>query len=308
VLSGFEAVGVYLRDAAFRAAVRVDGLPEPDVLMTSGLAVVEVDERREGAEMGNVKEKLVGDDEGGEGRPRRRSSKRGVPQRESAAAPTSSTSSEPDPAARVDAAAAPSSAAPASVSSSATPAAADPPRFAPTRPPVGEPLFGLDDVPHEIKALAEHRFGSPLRMGVPRENGGPYRGEVLNTEHYLIQSVATRSVVFHRKDQMMFVSERLKWMDENARLNGSELQVGYEGERPKVYPWDRARDLLERTVASLKKSAQELNYSPNVEVMLDQMQARSWARVREARAAVAEKSKEQAASREVDGAGTDPDR
>ena len=142
-------------------------------------------------------------------------------------------------------------------------------------------------------------------MGTPRENGGPYRGEVFNTEHYLIQEVATRSVVFHRKDQMTFVSERLKWMDENARLNGSELQVGYDGGEARVYPWDRARELLERAVGSLKKSARELNYSPNLEGMLDQLQARSWARIREARAAALEKSREQNASREAD---STPDR
>jgi putative DNA primase/helicase len=172
------------------------------------------------------------------------------------------------------------------------------PRFARTRAPVGEPLFELGDVPEEMKTLAGQRFGVPLRMATPRENGGPYRGEVFNTEHYLIQEVSTRSVVFHRKDQMEFTSERLKWMDVNARLNGSEVQVGYDGDRSKVYPWDRARDLLERTVGSLKKSARELNFSPNLETMLDQLQARSWARIREARAAALEKSKEHTSSLE----------
>ena len=233
--------------------------------------------------MGNVKEKLLGDS--GDS-PRRRSSKRGAPKQDGPDAPATEPAS--------------SAAAPAADSP-----AADSPRFASTRPPVGEPLFGVGDVPNEVRALAEHRFGSPLRMGTPRENGGPYRGEVFNTEHYLIQEVATRSVVFHRKDQMTFVNDRLTWMNENARLNGSELQVGYDGSQAKVYPWDRARDLLDRTVASLKKSARELNFSPNLEGMLDQLQARSWARVREARTAALEKSKEQGASRE---AGTEPDR
>ena len=78
-----------------------------------------------------------------------------------------------------------------------------------------------------------------------------------------------------------------------------------DGGQPKVYPWDRARDLLERMVGSLKKSARELNYSPNLEGMLDQLQARSWARIREARATALEKSREQDASRET---GSRPDR
>ncbi|RQR24998.1 PriCT-2 domain-containing protein [Burkholderia sp. Bp9142] len=290
VLSGFEAVGEYLR-AVVRSVVRADG--QSGISTESGVTVVEVNEHEEGGKMSNVKEKLLAEDDG---TPRRRPSKRGALKQ--AAPDVSATDS-------ASGSVSPSVDSPPNVLSVAASSVADPPRFASTRPPIGEPLFGVGDVPNEVRALAEHRFGSPLRLGTPRENGGPYRGEVFNTEHYLIQQVATRSVVFHRKDQMTFVSERLKWMDENSRLNGSELQVGYDGDQAKVYPWDRARDLLERMVGSLKKSARELNYSPNLEAMLDQLQARSWTRIREARAAALEKSREQEASRE---AGSMPDR
>ncbi|MPV71477.1 PriCT-2 domain-containing protein [Burkholderia sp. BE17] len=290
VLSGREAVGEYLR-AMVRSVVRADG--ELEISTESGVTVVELNEHEEGGKVSNVKEKLVAEDDGTS---RRRSSKRGAPKQATPDAPATD---------RASGSASPSVDAPPDTLPVAAPSAADPPRFASTRPSIGEPLFGVGDVPNEVKALAEHRFGSPLRLGTPRENGGPYRGEVFNTEHYLIQQVATRSVVFHRKDRMTFVSDRLKLMDENARLNGSELQVGYDGDQAKVYPWDRARDLLERMVGSLKKSARELNYSPNLEGMLDQLQARSWMRIREARAVALEKSREQEASRE---AGSMPDR
>ncbi|MBE2966589.1 PriCT-2 domain-containing protein [Burkholderia cepacia] len=290
VLSGFEAVGEYLR-AVVRSVVRADG--QSEISTESGVTVVELNEHKEGGKMSNVKEKLLAEDDGTS---RRRPSKRGAPKQ--ATPDVSATDS-------ASGSALPSVDFPPDVLPVAAPSAADPPRFASTRPSIGEPLFGVGDVPNEVRALAEHRFGSPLRLGTPRENGGPYRGEVFNTEHYLIQQVATRSVVFHRKDRMAFVSERLQWMDENARLNGSELQVGYDGDQAKVYPWDRARDLLERMVGSLKKSARELNYSPNLEGMLDQLQARSWTRIRESRAAALEKSREQEASRE---AGSMPDR
>lgn len=297
VLSGFDAVGEHLREVVFQSAGRVDGLPGVDAGAVSGVRVGEVDERKEDREMARVKENRVDDAEGNQ---RRRSSKRNAPEHavaDSAARPASDgpAATALPPAAEPRVAGSPASA----------PPTADPPQFAPTRAPVGEPLFGLGDVPNEMKALAEHRFGTPLRMGAPRENGGPYRGEVFNTEHYLIQEVATRSVVFHRKDQMEFVSGRLKWMDGNARLNGSEVQVGYDGDRPKVYPWDRTRDLLDRTVSSLKQSARELDFNPDLETMLDQLQARSWARIREARAAALKKSMEQVSTREP---AADPDR
>jgi putative DNA primase/helicase len=180
----------------------------------------------------------------------------------------------------------------------------DPPKAAWTRREIGEALYGLDDVPHEMKTLARHRFGAQIRMATPRENGGPYRGEVFNTEHYLIQEVATRSVVFHAKERMEFVSDRLKWMDENLRMNGAEVQIGYDGDRAKVYPWDRVRDQLERAVASLKKSACELGFGTDLVGTLDQLQANSWTRIREARASALAQSKERAAREPKD----EPDR
>ena len=166
-------------------------------------------------------------------------------------------------------------------------------RAAPRRG-IGQALYGLDDVPGEIRALAQHRFGAQIRMATPRENGGPYRGEVLNTEHYVIQEVATRSVVFHRKDHMEFVSDRLKWMDQNQRMNGAEVQIGYDGDRPKVYPWDRAREQLERVVASLKKSAREAGFGTDLDPTLEQLQSVSWTRFREARAVALAQARERA--------------
>jgi putative DNA primase/helicase len=289
VLSGFARVGDRLREIAFRNVELAIGGLEPTVVTATGGAVDEPKEEM----MSGVKENLVNDTEGGS---RRRSSKRSLSKQ--AAAP------EPRVVAGAPAEAGHPAAEPSASPLAADSQAAEVTRLASTRPPVGEPLFALADVPNEVRALAEHRFGTPLRMGMPRENGGPYRGQVFNTEHYLIQEVATRSVVFHPKEQMEFVSDRLRWMDENARLNGAELQVGYDGNRPKVYPWDRARELLERTVGSLKRSARELDFGPNIEATLDQLQARSWARLRESRAAALEQSKERAASQDPPG----PDR
>lgn len=250
--------------------------------------------------MGNVKEKLVGD---GEVSGRHRTSRRRAGhqdaleptrQESTASAPEPATaqaqSQPPDPDRREVDASKPAPAPERGVDASA-------------RRQVGEPLYGLDEVPGEIRALAQHRFGAQIRMATPRENGGPYRGEVFNTEHYLIQEVSTRSVVFHEKSDMEFVSDRLRWMDENQRLNGAEVQVGYDGARAKVYPWDRARDQLERTVASLKKSAREVGFGNDLDATLDQLQATSWTRVREARAAALAQSKERTGREQEQGQG-----
>lgn len=287
VLSGLACVGNRLREIVFRnVELAVEGL-RPTVVMATDVKVNEPKEEM----MSRVKETLVNETEGGS---RRRSSRRGTPKQSD----TPESRMPASAAAEMNGAAKQSAVEPSALPPDSDSPIAGATRPVLTRPPVGEPLFAVADVPDEVRALAEHRFGTPLRMGTPRENGGPYRGEVFNTEHYLIQEVATRSVVFHPKGQMEFASDRLRWMDENARLNGSELQIGYDGNRPKVYPWDRARDLLERTVGSLKRSARELDFSANLEATLDQLQARSWARLRESRAAALEHSKERQASQD----------
>ncbi len=208
VLSGLAHVRDRLRDIAFRNVdLAVEGL-EPILVMAADGTLDEPKEEM----MSRVKETLVNDTESGSRRP---SSKRGAPKQADppdSRVPTG-TSAEAEHAVTEPFASPPATNAPATGAT----------RPLATRPSIGEPLFALTDVPNEVRALAEHRFGTPLRMSTPRENGGPYRGEVFNTEHYLIQEVATRSVVFHPKGQMEFVSERLRWMDENARLNGSRI-------------------------------------------------------------------------------------
>jgi putative DNA primase/helicase len=281
VLYGSYAVRRLLRDVAFREVVSAHVTPEPEPIPC---AEARADKPKEGSEMGHVKEEMAND--AGSTKRRKAAPKKVTPQavEESLVRPISQDGPVPQ----------------ASAGSSLT----DPPKAAWTRREIGEALYGLDDVPHEMKTLARHRFGAQIRMATPRENGGPYRGEVFNTEHYLIQEVATRSVVFHAKERMEFVSDRLKWMDENLRMNGAEVQIGYDGDRAKVYPWDRVRDQLERAVASLKKSACELGFGTDLVGTLDQLQANSWTRIREARASALAQSKERAAREPKD----EPDR
>jgi hypothetical protein len=171
---------------------------------------------------------------------------------------------------------------------------------------IGNPLFDFKEVPMEIRAAAQQRFGADVRMGVPRENG-LYKGEVFNTDRYLVQEVATRSIVFHDKQNMEFVDSRLKWCNENQRLNGAEVQVGYTGDQSKVYPYDRQRDQMEKVVRSLKKSAAELGFSESFSNQLDAAKGKSWERVKAARGVALEEAKARQAQRQAKSAEA-PDR
>lgn len=300
VLSGLDAVGELLRDVASRITTDHPALtgapPGADAgWVARGTAV----ERMEDADMGRVKEELTDamtDEAAGTKRRRagRRQQIQDAPVQE--ARPEAGSSGVPQEDAGhagADMDGGPASGQTAQDTHTAAHRDGARSRAAPRRE-IGQALYGLEDVPGEIRALAQHRFGAQIRMATPRENGGPYRGEVLNTEHYVIQEVATRSVVFHRKNHMEFVSDRLKWMDQNQRMNGAEVQIGYDGDRPKVYPWDRARDQLERVVASLKKSAREAGFGADLDPTLEQLQSASWTRFREARAAALAQARERA--------------
>ena len=292
VLYGANTVGKLLRDVAFREGPGVSVAPGPRAVFLSEL-VTRI-EPEEGREMGRVKESRVSEagdvgdagnvDDPSRSARRNRGGKTGH-------------KTEPETQNKTDRGTGVKNATPGEEAHTAAPTEAPTEAAEPARAyrEIGDTLFALDDVPLELKLLAQHRFGTPLRMATPRENGGPYRGEVLNTERYLIQEVSERSVVFHAKDRLEFVSDRLRWMDEHQRMNGADLQIGYEGDRPKAYPWDRMRDQLERTVSSLKTSAREVGFGSDLDDTLDQLQASSWTRIREARATALAQSKERLA-------------
>jgi len=120
----------------------------------------------------------------------------------------------------------------------------------------GEPLGRLEDVPAEARAAAEQRFGSIVQASVARADGS-YRGEVVSSVTHLAQCVSAARVVFHPKSHLEFVSDRHRWADDNARLNGSELQIHYLGDKGKVYPLDRLRENVGWVVASMKRIATE---------------------------------------------------
>lgn len=156
----------------------------------------------------------------------------------------------------------------------------------------GPALYDIKSLPTETRDAVQQIFGSRHTLYAPRENGGPYSGEVHNTPDYLIQEVGPRSLVIHDKTTLQFANDRLKWMDENQKLNGHELSVFYNGDQAKVYPYDRVRDELDRAVGSFKKSAKELGLDPQFADQLDKTYAKSMERIQGMRRDAQAKAKE----------------
>lgn len=161
----------------------------------------------------------------------------------------------------------------------------------------GQALYDIKSLPAETRDAAQRIFGTRHALYAPRENGGPYSGEVHEIPGYLIQEVGPRSLVIHDKQTLAFASDRLKWMDEHQKLNGHELSVYYNDKQAKVYPYDRVRDELDRAVGSFKKSAKELGLDPQFAAQLDQTFTKSMERIQGLRKDAQVKAKEARAAK-----------
>jgi putative DNA primase/helicase len=160
-----------------------------------------------------------------------------------------------------------------------------PPVAKPAR--TGEPIYDLASVPEGVKLLAKEQFGQRVELYTPRENGGPYKGEIVNTPTHLLQEVGPRAVVIHDKSHVQLASKTLALRDQEHRLNNTDVQIHYNGKEGKAYPLDRQKDTLDRAMGSLKKSANELGYSKDFMAQLDTAQAKTIERLRALRQAPA---------------------
>jgi hypothetical protein len=94
---------------------------------------------------------------------------------------------------------------------------------------------------------------------------GKYQGRVLlNNEQYLVQAIGKDelSAVVHDKTRMEFVGSRMQWLDQNKRMQGQSVQIFYNGDKSKTYPWNS-----ERAKEATKETAKEA--APDVKKQLE---------------------------------------
>lgn len=153
----------------------------------------------------------------------------------------------------------------------------------PVKKPVqqlGQPVYDITSLPEGIRLLAREQFGQRAELYAPRENGGPYKGEIVNTPTHLLQEVGPRAIVIHDKAHVQLASKTLALRDQEHRLNNADVQIHYAGKEGKAYPLDRQKDMIDRALGSLKKSANELGYSKEFMSQLDAAQAKTIERLK----------------------------
>lgn len=117
----------------------------------------------------------------------------------------------------------------------------------------GGVLYPIDSVPAPIKGTVKEHFGLRVADYVPRENGGPYKGEIYVAGDYYAQAVSNKSVVYHRKDRVVLP-------DGFGDPNGKEVSIRYKDGHGQGVSFDPVRDQLDRAVTTLTRAAQKLGF------------------------------------------------
>lgn len=152
---------------------------------------------------------------------------------------------------------------------------------------IGGYNFDMKQVPAELKELAQTRFGRAgvaMQMAASKANG-TYKGEVVNSDHFMAQRVGDNSVVFHKKSDLELVSSEMQWRDKNKTLNRADLAIHYDGSKAKGYPHDPERENLAKMVNVMKKTAENLKV-PDLDGFkksLDAVQGAMWDQMKERR-------------------------
>lgn len=141
------------------------------------------------------------------------------------------------------------------------------------RKPLGKYLFAHTDIPKEIQAFVAEKMGKGAEAHPARADGG-YKGRVLlNSDKYLVQSVGrnTYTAVVHKKEGLEMVGSNIQWRDKNQRLGSVDVQIHYDGEKGKVYAWNRQRDDQQRMLNKAQTFAKTITNEKEREAFLSNL-------------------------------------
>lgn len=145
---------------------------------------------------------------------------------------------------------------------------------------IGSQIYKTTDLPTDLVNDIKERYGTRTTIATPKENG-TYQGEIRDLKTHIVQEVSARSVVVHDKAQMGFKGGVEKANTE-SRLDGWDLKIYYDGQKPTAYPFDRQKEQFEIVVNSLKKSARESGKDA-LPGAIDELSKVTWQRIVEAR-------------------------
>lgn len=116
----------------------------------------------------------------------------------------------------------------------------------------GVALMSIEAIPPSVGHLMRDKMGQGSVVLPARENG-TYKGKIIYTDdHFVGQQVGREGnkAILHRKDDLALQGNELKWRVDNNRLNNAGVQVFYNGDKAKAYPFN-----LEKQQAAIGEQA-----------------------------------------------------
>lgn len=110
---------------------------------------------------------------------------------------------------------------------------------------VGEQLFPANSVPENMISFAKASM-VPSAFVTPAKENGNYKGTVVAAnEHFVVQAVGHESkiAVAHRRSDIEMQGRYLNERSGKELLVGTEMQIVYNGDKAKGYPYSRQKEL-----------------------------------------------------------------
>lgn len=152
---------------------------------------------------------------------------------------------------------------------------------------VGNYITNIKDVPTEVREYAVNRLnpidadGKRLKdssghdvvasVTTAKENGSYYGPVVLNNDKFLVQAVGKDRLyaVVHDKQNVALQGSTLSMLDAKKNLGGFSIQVHYNGDKAKAFPWaDKSRAAQEKPVEAHTKDSSPAKETISSESMM----------------------------------------
>lgn len=118
----------------------------------------------------------------------------------------------------------------------------------PGRKEPGLPLLKEDYIPASTVKIIEGKLPEGGKVGVAREDGA-YKGKIVySDDRYIGQAVGKdqKNAVLHLRRDVELVGSNLDYRAKNNILNGASVQVHYNGDKAKAYPFNAEREAKQR--------------------------------------------------------------
>jgi hypothetical protein len=111
---------------------------------------------------------------------------------------------------------------------------------------IGKPLFNIQDISEAVHDIALLRLETIDEadqysnfVTTPKQDESYYGTVILNTDDFIVLAIGKNKsfAVIHRKKDLNILNKNLNFRSDNNKLNNVNIQIHYNKNKAKVYPW-----------------------------------------------------------------------